>query len=125
MRSTSAWVAVLWWTGRIIAASLFLFWGALFLEHVWEWFVHPAHGLPPARVWLLQLAHFAMLIGLLLFLRWELLGSAVTVLAASTFFIPVAGSRAPWFLAVTCVPAVLALIGRLIARDAVGATPAR
>jgi len=66
-----------------------------------------------------------MLVGLLLLLRWELLGSAVTILGALAFFIPVAGSRAPWFLAVTSVPVVLALLGRLLSQNAVPAPGAQ
>lgn len=119
MKANSVWITLLWWSARILATGLFLFWGAFFLDHFQEWFLHPAPGLPPARVWLLQLAHFAMLIGLVLMLRWELPGSALTVVAALAFFIPVAGSRAPLFVAVTILPAALALLRRLLSRNAV------
>jgi len=125
MRANTVWITLLRWSARVLATGLFLFWGAFFLEHVREWFLHPAQGLPPARVWLLQLAHLVMLVGLLLLLRWELLGSAVTILGALAFFIPVAGSRAPWFLAVTSVPVVLALLGRLLSQNAVPAPGAQ
>jgi len=125
MRANTVWITLLWWSARILAAVLFLFWGAFFLEHVQEWFLHPAQGLPPTRVWLLQLAHLVMLIGLLLLLRWELLGSAVTILGALAFFIPVAGSRAPWFLAATILPAALVLLGRLLSQNAVPAPGAQ
>jgi len=62
-----------------------------------------------------------MLIGLILMLRWELLGSALTIVGALAFFIPVAGARAPWFLVVTILPAALALLGRLLSHHAVPA----
>jgi hypothetical protein len=123
MKTNSVCVTILWWSSRLLATGLFVFWGAFFLEHVQEWFLHPALGFPPMKVWLLQIAHLAMLIGLVLLLRWELLGSAVTVIAALAFFIPVAGSRAPWFLAATFVPVALALLGRLLSSEAVPALP--
>jgi len=31
------------WLARLWAAALLLFWGAFFVEHTTEWFVHP-HG---------------------------------------------------------------------------------
>jgi len=66
-----------------------------------------------------------MLIGLLLMLRWELLGSALATLGALAFFIPVAGSRAPWFLAATILPVALVLLGRLLSHNAVPAPGAQ
>jgi hypothetical protein len=124
MRSRAVLIALTRWTARVLATVLLLFWGAFFLEHL-EWFLHPDRGFPPARVWLLQLAHLLMLIGLLVLLRWELLGSAWTILAALVFFASVAGSRFPLFFTVTNLPAALALLGRLLQSHAVPASEAR
>ncbi len=117
---TLAFVAL--WSGRALAVGFFAVWGAFFVEHL-GWFLHPGQGLPPARVWLLQLAHAAMLAGLLVLLRWEIPGSLLTIAAAFVFFVNVAGSRFPLFFGVTILPAALVLLGRLLAHRAIS-TPA-
>ncbi len=114
MRISSTWIALLYWSARVLAVVVFLFWGAFFLEHL-SWFLRPVAEWPSARVWLLQLAHLAMLIGLLMVLRWEIAGSVLTIGAALVFFVSVAGSRFPLFFAVTSLPAVLALCARFLA----------
>lgn len=117
MKISSTWIALLYWSARVLAVLVFLFWGAFFLEHL-SWFLRPLAEWPPAKVLLLQLAHLAMLIGLLVLLRWELIGSALTIVAALVFFVSVAGSRFPLFFAVTSLPVVLALIARFLAPSA-------
>ncbi len=123
MRINATLITVLYWSARVLAVMVFLFWGAFFLEHLswffkpvaeWPPIFKPAAEWPPARVWLLQLAHLAMLIGLLVLLRWELAGSALTIVAALVFFVSVAGSRFPLFFAVTSLPAILALLARFL-----------
>jgi hypothetical protein len=74
------------WIGRGLALLLFLFWGTFFLEHLSEWFLHPARGLPPARVWVAMLFHLGMLVGLLLMLGWDQVGCAATLIATAAFF---------------------------------------
>lgn len=113
MKTRAVLILLTAWSGRLLAIGLFLLWGAFFLEHL-KWFVQPGIGLPPARVWLLQLAHLTMLIGLLMLLRLELLGSILTIVAALVFFGFVAGSRFPLFFIVTVLPVVLVLAARLI-----------
>ena len=110
-RSVVAVVAIC--SARVLAIVLFLFWAAFFIEHL-QWFRHPEWGLPPARVWLLQLAHLMMLVGLLMLLRWEVPGSAVSVVAALMSFASVAGNRFLQFFAITSLPAALALLGHLL-----------
>jgi len=117
VRINATLIALLHWSARGLAVMVFLFWGAFFLEHL-SWFFKPLAQWPPAQVWLLQLAHLAMLIGLLVLLRWELVGSALTIVAALVFFVSVAGSRFPLFFAVTSLPAVLALLARALDRGA-------
>jgi hypothetical protein len=106
-------IGFLYWSARVLAVLVFLFWGAFFLEHL-TWFFKPGAEWPPAQVWLLQLAHLAMLIGLLVLLRWELAGSALTIIAALVFFFFVAGRQFPLFFAVTSLPAILALVARAL-----------
>jgi hypothetical protein len=117
VKTNSRLIALLYWSARVLAVLVFLFWGAFFLENL-LWFLKPAAEWPPTRVWLLQLAHLAMLIGLLVLFRWELLGSALTIVAALVFFASVAGSRFPLLLGITILPAVLALLARFLAPNA-------
>ena len=49
--------------GRMIAAGAALIWFAFFVEHVADWFAGPP--MPPPIVWAAQLAHLAILLGLL------------------------------------------------------------
>jgi hypothetical protein len=97
-------VAVFTWIGRGLALLLFLFWGAFLVEHVSEWFLHPAQGLPPARVWVAMLFHLAMLVGLLLMLKWDRVGSAVTLVATVAFFAVIGMNRFPYLALLNLVP---------------------
>jgi hypothetical protein len=118
MKSSSLVLSIACWTARVLAIGLFLFWGTFFLEHLQEWFLHPVQGLPPFWVWLRQLAHLIMLVGLIVLLRWELLGSIVTILGALAFFGPLVietlnTPKGAWsfvlFLGITIIPAMIAL----------------
>ena len=91
---------------RLWAAALFLFWGAFFVEHTADWFLH-LRKLPPMDVGLLHFAHFALLLGLAAGWRWELLGGVTTLAAAMVFFPQVSGKNAVIFLLVSIVPAVV------------------
>lgn len=68
--------------GALLFAGLL---GAFFIEHIGEWYTHPDQGFPPAWVGGVMLAHLAMIIGLLTLLRWERLGSLITVLGTLAF----------------------------------------
>jgi hypothetical protein len=118
MKSSALTISILCWTGRILALGLFLLWGAFFLEHLQEWFLHPHKGFPPAPVWLAQLAHLTILVGLVALWRWQLAGSILTIVGSLCFFGGLAISQAIAgrrylmfleFLAVTIVPALLTL----------------
>jgi hypothetical protein len=118
MKPSALTFAIGCWTARLLALGLFLLWGAFFVEHMREWFLHPVQGFPPAWVWGQQLAHLVMLIGLLMLVRWELAGSIVTILGALAFFgglivmTGLAGNKhLPLlaFFAVTIIPALLSL----------------
>ena len=71
MKSSALVLAIVSWTARLMALGLFLLWGAFFVEHMQEWFLHPAQGFPPPWVWGGQLAHLVLLIGLLMLVRWD------------------------------------------------------
>ena len=110
------------WTARILALGLFFFWGAFFVEHIQEWFLHPAKGLPPVWVWFAMLAHLGILLGMLALWRWEIAGSLLAVASTLAFFgnIAIGEMRAGRrystfivFIAVTVIPPLLALICHL------------
>ncbi len=118
MKSSALTMSIVCWTGRVLALGLFLFWGAFFVEHLQQWFLHPANGFPPVWLWLGQLAHLAILIGLMGLWRWPVTGSILTILGALSFFgglavsEAIAGKRYQMFLAflaVTIIPALLTL----------------
>jgi hypothetical protein len=97
---------------------LFLFWGAFFVEHLGEWFLHPLNGLPPVSVGLRQAARLAFLIGLVALWRWHVADSILTILGSVGFFGSLAISEGTAekpnflflkFLAVTIIPALLTL----------------
>jgi len=90
------------WLGRGTALLLFLFWGAFFVEHVNEWLILPNH-IPP-RVLIGMAFHGAMLVGLLMMLRWVSWGSVVTVLATIAFFSTIGMRRFPILALINLVP---------------------
>lgn len=121
MNTTAVEFLVMRWIARILALALFLLWGAFFLEHLGEWFLHPAQGLPPFWVWLMMLAHLGILLGMLALWKWELAGSLLALGAALAFFGGLiikewlAGHHFGTFLlflAVTSIPPVLTLVCR-------------
>lgn len=74
------------WSGRAVAGVLFLFWGAFFVEHLQEWFLRAEGRYPPPFVWFTMLFHLAMLVGLLLVMRWDRVGSVVLLAGTAGFF---------------------------------------
>src|SRR5262249_13437045 len=97
-------VTVVRWVARVLAAGLFLFWGAFFLAHL-QWFADVRNLPPPWVVGLVGL-HFLMLVGLVLGWRYELAGAAVVLATAIPFF-TIAGRDPVLYAGVTCLPAVL------------------
>ena len=96
------------WVARLWAAATVIVWGMFFIEHL-AWFSN-LHHFPPLRVVGLQLLHLGLLAGLVVGWRWEVAGAIVVLATAIPFFAATAGGRAPLFIAVTCVPAVIWLI---------------
>ena len=93
---------------RVLSVVLFALWGAFFIEHL-SWFT-VAGQWPPASVWMLQAAHLFLLAGLLLSLKWEVLGSSLVIACAFVFFSQAAGERFLPFFGVTIFPAILFLV---------------
>ena len=94
------------WTGRLLAALLFLLWGSFFVEHLVEWFVRPWPQTPPPVVWFAQGLLFLMLAGLVLLWRWELAGGVLVVAASFAFFVD-KGGNFPLFFGATSLPALI------------------
>ncbi len=103
---------VILWLARAMAVCVFLFWGAFFVEHVQEWFIHSFPRHPPLKICMGMGLHFLMLLGLVLALRWERLGGLLVVVSAFLFFVDKAGSRFPLFFGLTVLPAALLLLCR-------------
>jgi hypothetical protein len=106
------------WAGRVFAFGLFLFWGASFVRHLEQGFLHSVKGLPPVWVWLGYVAHLTFLVGLVTLWRWPVTGSILTLLGTLSYFGGLAISEAtkgkPYFsclefLAATTIPALLTL----------------
>lgn len=95
------------WGGRAAAVLLFLFWGAFLMEHLSEWFLRSGGHYPPAWVWLQMVAHFAMVAGLAIMLKWDRLGSLVVVIATVGFFGGIGLRGFPYIALVNLIPVVL------------------
>jgi len=98
------------WMARGLALFMFLIWGAFFVEHLKEWFITPYPRTPPASVWIGQLLHLAMLVGLVVVLRWPIPGFVLLATSALVFFGMHAGSRFPWLFGITILPALLVVL---------------
>jgi hypothetical protein len=95
------------WGGRLTAVLLFLFWGAFFVEHLSEWFFRSDGRYPPPWVWRQQFAHFAMLAGLAVMLKWDRLGSLVLAIATVGFFGGIGFHGFPFIALLNLIPVVL------------------
>ena len=127
MKWTALTVSIVCWTGRVLALGLFLFWGAVFVEHLQQGFLHSVKALPPVWVWLGYLAHLTFLVGLAALWRWQVTSSFLTLLGTLSYFGGLAISEATrgkqylsclGFLAVTTMPALLTLACWLARRHA-------
>jgi hypothetical protein len=92
------------WAGRGLALLLVLFWGAFFVEHVAEWFLGPPGGSPPVQVWVSQLFHLLMIVGLFIMLRWDRLGALVTALGTIAFFTSIGYRGTPMLPLLNLIP---------------------
>ncbi|HWQ55828.1 MAG TPA: hypothetical protein VN442_19225 [Bryobacteraceae bacterium] len=92
------------WAGRATALLFLLFWGAFFVEHLSEWFLRRDGNYPPPFVWIAQLLHFSMLVGLGLMLRWEKLGTAILAAGTVAFFASIGVRSFPKIALVNLVP---------------------
>jgi hypothetical protein len=101
---TSKVAAAFLWLGRGLAVLLFLFWGAFFVEHLAEWFMHPQQGVPPAWVWVAQGLHASMLVGLALMAWKDKLGAVVTAMGTIAFFAVIGMKGFPYIALLNLLP---------------------
>ncbi|MGE5837449.1 MAG: hypothetical protein ACM4AI_23450 [Acidobacteriota bacterium] len=100
----------------LVAVGAALLWLAFFVEHVAAWFTRPP--LPPAIVWVAQLANLAILLGLFASLRWRLTGSIVTIASVVLFFALTIWPPVPVLFIPTVAPALLFLLAWMLGRNA-------
>lgn len=105
MSSKQRMVIVVRWVARVLAAALFCFWGAFFVEHLWQWFLKPLPQTPPLSVWIGQLLHFSILAGLISGFKWERAGGVLLIVATVLFLV----DKTPLLIPLTIFPSVLYL----------------
>lgn len=93
-------------TARVFSIVLFMLWGSFFVEHL-SWFVTESMNTPPIRIWVIQAGHFLLLVGYLVSLKWERIGSVLIILNAIFFFSYAAGKNAVPFIIVSAFPVML------------------
>jgi hypothetical protein len=98
-------VAIVRWLARVLAIVLFFFWGAFFIEHLWAWFIRPLPETPPLKIWLAQLLHLLILVGLLAGIKSEREGSTLVIVASVLFL----WDKAPLFILPTILPGMMCL----------------
>jgi hypothetical protein len=127
MNSSALALSIVCWTARILAMGLLMVWGGFFLEHLKEWFTQPLQASPLIWVWLAQLAHLVILVGLIALWRWPIGGSLATIAGSLLFFggltISAVTAGHPYlafvaFFAITIIPALLSLVYGLMRRRA-------
>ncbi len=110
--------AIIRWTARAGALVLAYIWGAFFVDHLQEWFLHRnGAGFPPWWVWLAMVFHLGMIVGLVLLVRWEITGAIVAVGSTLGFFLTILSERsALWLVLVTLIPVAAIGIARWMGR---------
>jgi hypothetical protein len=98
------------WVARISAGLLLLFWGAFFVEHLQEWFLQADGRLPPASVWIAQLLHLLMLIGLAISVVRPVWGAPVTAISTILFFLWIGYAGFPYLALLNLPPVIAGLI---------------
>jgi len=94
------------WLARPFALLLCLFWGAFFLEHLQEWFLNRGGVFPPSKVWIGQVLHLAMIVGLAILVFRPILGSVVTIAGTASFFAWIGVNRFPYVALLNLLPII-------------------
>jgi hypothetical protein len=99
----------------VVAIGAALLWFAFFVEHAAEWFTGPRF--PPVVVWVAQLAHLGILVGLVASLRWRLAGSLAAAASVVLFFALTVWPPVPVLFIPTVLPALLFLLAWILGRN--------
>jgi len=100
--------------GLTISVLLFLFWGAFFLSHLFEWFLNTEKGLPPISVWLNMSFHLMMLFGLAMTIKWYKLGALITLIGTIAFFSSIGYRGFPYIALLNGIPLIFLCMHWLI-----------
>jgi|WetSurMetagenome_2_1015567.scaffolds.fasta_scaffold24827_2 hypothetical protein len=92
-------------TARVFATLSLLFWGSFFIEHL-SWFFKST-GAPPLEVYVISIFHLTLLIGYVIFWKWELVGSILILVSSTIFFSQTAGNNFIMFWIISIVPALI------------------
>jgi hypothetical protein len=95
------------WAARISALLLFLLWGAFFVEHLQEWFLRSDGQRPPQQVWIAQVLHWVMLVGLALVAFYPKAGAMITVAGTVLFFSWIGFKEFPYIALLNLIPVIL------------------
>lgn len=102
--------------GAFAAVGGAVLWLAFFVEHVTAWFISPPW--PPPIVWLALFAHLAILVGLMVSLRWRLAGSVATIVSTIVFFAMTVWPPVPVLFIPAIAPALIFLAAWALGRHA-------
>ena len=94
------------WIGLTISVLLFLFWGAFFLSHLFEWFLNSERESPPMPIWISMAFHQVMLIGLAITIKWDKLGVLITLIGTIAFFSSIGYRGFPYIALLNGVPLI-------------------
>lgn len=101
-------ISIIRWIARVLSSFLVVLLGAFFIEHL-SWFAD-IHNLPPIEVVVMQFFHLLILVGFIVALKWELIGSIFIISGAVVFLGRIGNTVAYLLLAACIVTSVLYLI---------------
>ncbi len=113
MKSVTPYLIACWLT-RLFALLVCLFWGALFVNHLQEWFLGGSGALPPFKVWMGQLLHLVMILGLAMIIFWPLRGTFVTIVGTVFFFSSIGLTEFPYIAFLNLLPIAFVLASRAL-----------
>ncbi len=105
-------------SARAMCVLLFFLWGYIFVTHM-SWFFPPM-PVPPAIIWVGQIAHFFLVVSYLLFFWKQRLAILIMIFSAFVyfFFVVASGGAIVYFL-LSIFPTILYLIDSILHHRAV------
>lgn len=109
------------WLTRLFALLVCLLWGAFFVKHLQEWFLGGSGALPPFKVWIGQLLHLVMILGLAMIIWWPSRGTVVTIVGTVFFFSWIGMKEFPYIALLNLLPIAFVLVSWALRRKGQGA----